>query len=391
MDKLPVELLQRIAGHLKSSIDVATLSSLSKTCRTLHAVAEPLMHRDLWLTNTDRSRKWADTYLARITPWTVASKEWKVRIHEAGVRTISLRQDDEVDFLPVVPDLRPAIVSGLFSFLTNFSIIHAWIHPQQLAQIVAPMSSFRTQLRSLVLYDCMNPPHYFSHPPVMFFALEALEYLDLEAHAGALDVDAEELARADYRWDPENAIQRIYPKCEFDFRTPTRSELDEARHSYPAFLSLFILEAAAEDDFQHSLLAAEVLTQTPARLAPWTALKTLVMQYAHEEEIYLIFHTTAFPSLTFLSFMNASDREFWCEGSDLYTFRRSITHEKPGCIEVPRVAHEIDAEPSYEDAFEYNWTPLTPQELQKYPFEAYRGPSLDTLDFEAMVFMMDRS
>ncbi|GAA6041397.1 hypothetical protein JCM8097_005225 [Rhodosporidiobolus ruineniae] len=410
MDKLPTEVLCRSAdlildepiAHARRPRATVTLFSLLRTSKAHYQALRFKLYQDVHLVTREQATSW----LACYTELVVRSGGSDVKaecIARYGVRklvfyyrtreySVVLGEEDDEDACSRVPDLKPALRTGLLAHLRSFEISECFIDPHSLALLLGPHQSTRQSVQELKL-SCTFP--YFFDAPVFAFCLEALEYLDSAQYASAISTDPVELAVAEPEWELHlrTTVQRLAPSCQYEEAHPSPAQLAAAQTDYPTFLSLYLpdLPPHANGAFRVAPadLALHVLLRQPLDPSPFSSLRDLELQLDEPAEITLIFHTSTLAALKTL-------RLWICEGHpkltarDLLGFRRSITHSIPGLI-IPPELQCLKYRPkryrsTFEARYDEKWLPLTTRELQEYPFQPYRGPLLDLLDLELMSF-----
>ncbi|GAA5884137.1 hypothetical protein JCM6882_002155 [Rhodosporidiobolus microsporus] len=388
MDKLPVELLQRIAEHLFDGLPVTddcaraanALSKLSRTCKTLHVLLSPVLYRRVFIEDPRRLQQWKRSYLSRANPWSVMKPGWKAWTDQFGVRELEFWYDyrlelDDSEFNFRLP-LYPALEHGLLRHLTSFLIYDFTIEPHLLAKLCGPGTHLRQQLLSLWLLN-MN---YFSEPPVMLFVLEALEYLEPNEYARVLVVSDSALDEAEPDWQSQLTVatDRIFPSCPYELATATSAQREVARLDYSSFLQTLV--DGTSPNITPTLLRHITLT-APLHFSPFSSLTDLNVHLIDDFEVVLILCTPTFPSLERLILQHCELFEYTNEA--ILLFRRSITHDPPGEIEPPEALDDDDE--ALQDLVGISWTPLSPQELADFKLP-YRGPKLVELGLGLMTY-----
>ncbi|BGP20651.1 hypothetical protein JCM10213_007186 [Rhodosporidiobolus nylandii] len=168
MDKLPVEMLHRIADHLLSSVDrregYTALFSLCRTSKDNYGALRPLLCRHVVLGTRAGAAKWATSYLGSPPPMLAKTPEQKAELEKLvlrsltfandGSETLRIRQErghssDVHRYYQNVPDLRPGVVSGHFAFLTRLAIQNFHVHSHILVELLGPFKVLRSQLHAL--------------------------------------------------------------------------------------------------------------------------------------------------------------------------------------------------------------------------------------------------
>ncbi|GAA5884165.1 hypothetical protein JCM6882_002162 [Rhodosporidiobolus microsporus] len=392
MDKLPVELLQRIAVHLEpneAKEGAHALSSLCRTSKHYYRALTPALYREVRLETRQQAAHWARTCLAR-PPLCCLSGAERAWAEEIAVRSLSFSAEVGAEiwkssdkgtygtrFLSFinVPDLRPGLVSGAFAFLTSFSMREFNIHPHVLVELFGPFKRLRQQIVNLELFDL---EHYGAPTfgPVNLFLFQALDYLDVDIFTSAVNLDFEKLDINAATWGARlsHSFERSVPRSKIRLAPATQDQLRLASIDYPSFLAIH-----DEDAHQLARPPETLNTMIFAAVSPspsfFSSLVRLVLHRDEMEEVYLMFYTPLFPKLKRLEIVDRGGTTWDFDEPLMLTFRRSITHDPPGTIVPPSPESRLQ-----DEAAKFSWAPLSAEELAAYPFEPYRGPELEDLD-----------
>ncbi|BGP20672.1 hypothetical protein JCM10213_001081 [Rhodosporidiobolus nylandii] len=383
MEKLPVELLHRIADHLlkdpyphgQRTVGQTGLSALARTCKAYMVELLPLLYRDVEVGTTRSAADWERCYFAQVSSLEFDEDEENRKVEEYGVRRLSFSEpeefccDDDYNDGPHIPDLRPLLSLGAFRHLTSLSFEEFYVNPHVLAALIGPGRALRAQLQSFSA-TTLALQEYFTSQPAMLFVLEALTFLPASDYTW--------VTRMPSTWDATSALERPLPPPSSG-RLATLQEVEEAGTTFSTFLTFFF------EPYKDPALDPSILCPLPSglRTSPFAALTYLWLQTYSDLEQIILFLSPSFPSLKSLGFFSCVF-DIWSSERNLL-WRRSITHHPPGKISPPFNSHHFEegVDPA---KYQPNWAPLTSEELAKSPFEPYLGPRLQHLQLDNFRF-----
>ncbi|BGP20719.1 hypothetical protein JCM10213_001037 [Rhodosporidiobolus nylandii] len=375
MDKLPDEIVLRVGEYLdidrrparKDSEAQRALACFARASRRYNILLNPLLYLHPRLSCPSGVTKWVRTYASLVDPFkrAAASKNWPPVVFRPA--KLFCRYDGAYRPLPHVKDVLNDL--GVFSCLTSLVVHGCEPNSNFLPLLIGPGAPLRTSLRTFTLSKCLNPRQSDGFNLCLAFLLQLGQLLDDPIECFYF----EELEAG--QADDHNPIEEGSPEYwdrYFDL-------LDEASLDFDLFAKAWSPDGWGGTPSFGDFLGVD----------PFYALSTLRLQVYRSEQLYLIFYTSNFPSLSFLTLLSGSDADV--TPADIQTFRHSIT-PVPG--RSPS-SHGTFFPPTSWSMDDYDFLnsellrvfelgkplpPLSQEEIDGYFCGPYDGPRLKKLD-----------
>ncbi|BGP20698.1 hypothetical protein JCM10213_001055 [Rhodosporidiobolus nylandii] len=397
MDKLPEEIVLRVADFLEPTVDYAMsdppldtrrLYALALTSRRHARILLPRIYRLPHLVSPEKAKYWAARYSSLVDPFRLA--------RELPPQDVVRPTELVLDFPPIIrvgngsrfkrtleyrryllsgpPNIAPAIYHfDLFRNLTSLFVRNCRLDADFLPLLLTPGKPLRRNLVTLELIGCSRCDYISGSPEdpglerALMFVFEALACLkDADYRCARFLDEGEKL------WDlgEEHQNPRLH------------REAAAAHADFQRFSRLWYFDAGPFEMQGHPTCC------------PFSSIHSMGIPLVNEAMVWLILGTSSFPSLSELHLLPAGPELFF-PFSTLQLLRYSITRVAPddeaGFLYPPNMPLRDldDLSDAYGDphAFlpSYPWPPLSAAEQQKWPYGRYRGPQLEVLDLRGCV------